>query len=58
MTSAAYGHTVGQSLAIAFLTEDARQPGTDLDVSILGRRVKARVLPEAPWDAKNERLKV
>ena len=57
ITSAAYGHTVGQSLAIAFLTEDARQVGTALDVSILGQRVKATVLPDAPWDPKNDRLK-
>ena len=57
ITSAAYGHTVGQSLAIAFLTEDARQAGTTLEVSILGQHVKATVLSEAPWDPKNHRLK-
>ncbi len=57
VTSAAYGHTVGQSLAIAFLTEGARQAGTALNVSILGQRVKATVLPGAPWDQNNDRLK-
>lgn len=57
VTSAAYGHTIGRSLAIAFLTEGAREPGTVLEVNILGRRIKAKVLPDAPWDAKNERLK-
>ncbi len=57
VTSAAYGHTVGMSLAIAFLDEAARSPGQALTVSILGERVPATVLPDAPWDPKNERLK-
>lgn len=57
VTSAAYGHTVGRSLAIAFLADGTRGAGTALEVSILGRRVAATVLPEAPWDPKNERLK-
>lgn len=57
VTSAGFGHSVGQSLAIAFLTEDARQEGTVLEVSILGARVKAKVLPNAPWDPDNDRLK-
>jgi dimethylglycine dehydrogenase len=58
VTSAAYGYTVEHSLAIAFLSDDARQAGTELEVSILGRRVRARVLPDAPWDPNNNRLKV
>ena len=57
VTSAGYGHTVGCSLAIAFLTDDARDAGTELEISILGKRVRARVLPQAPWDPDNERLK-
>ena len=58
VTSAAYGHSVGRSLAIAFLKEGAREPGTALEVSILGQRVTATVLPDAPWDPENARLKV
>ncbi len=57
ITSAAYGHSVGQSLAIAFLKEAARAPGTKLQVSLLGRLVDAVVLPDAPWDSGNMRLK-
>ncbi|MEM8792347.1 MAG: FAD-dependent oxidoreductase [Pseudomonadota bacterium] len=57
ITSAAYGHTVGRSLAIAFLTDGAREPGTTLEVSLLGDRVGARVLDGAPWDPGNERLR-
>ena len=57
ITSATYGHSVGQSLAIAFLDEEARTPGTRLEISLLGRRVSALVLPDAPWDPNNKRLK-
>ena len=57
ITSAAYGHTIRRSLAIAFLADGAREAGTALEISILGRRVAATVLPKAPWDPKNERLK-
>ena len=57
VTSAGYGHTVGRSLAIAFLRDEARAAGTLLEISLLGARVKARVLPDAPWDPENERLK-
>ncbi|MEM8838987.1 MAG: FAD-dependent oxidoreductase [Pseudomonadota bacterium] len=57
ITSAAYGHSVGKSLAIAFLTEEARAPGTKLEISLLGKRVPANVLPGAPWDPDNERLR-
>lgn len=57
VTSAAYGHTVGQSLAIAFLKDGVRDAGTKLQISILGKVIKATVLPDAPWDPENERLK-
>ena len=57
VTSAAYGHTIGKSLAIAFLADDVREPGTRLEISLLGKRVAATVLPDAPWDPGNKRLK-
>ncbi|MEO3416859.1 FAD-dependent oxidoreductase [Roseovarius sp. CAU 1744] len=57
ITSAAYGHAVGKSLAIAFLSEDAQQAGTRLEVSLLGSPVAATVLPDMPWDPRNERLR-
>ncbi|MGI9462460.1 MAG: glycine cleavage T C-terminal barrel domain-containing protein [Aestuariivirgaceae bacterium] len=55
VTSAAYGHTVGRSLAIAFLREKARAPGTRLEISLFGKRVVAEVLPGAPYDPENAR---
>ncbi|NNE21600.1 MAG: aminomethyl transferase family protein, partial [Rhizobiales bacterium] len=58
VTSAAYGHTVGKSLAIAFLPDQARVPGTRLEISLFGERVSAVVLEDAPHDPGNVRLKV
>lgn len=57
VTSAAYGHTIGKSLAIAFLSDAARGAGTTLQIPILGEQINATVLPDAPWDPDNERLK-
>lgn len=57
VTSAAYGHSVGKSLAIGFLRKEARAPGTRLQVSLLGTLVDAEVLPGPPHDPHNARLK-
>ena len=57
ITSAGYGHTIGRSLAIAFLKEEARAPDTRLQISLLGKMVDATVLPDAPWDPTNERIR-
>ncbi len=57
VTSSAYGYTVGKSLIIGFLREEARAPGTELHVSIVGKLVPAKVLPEVPYDPQNECLK-
>ncbi len=56
VTSAGFGYTVGKSLAIGFLMEGARAPGTELEIPILGKRTRARVLSGAPHDPDNMRL--
>ena len=58
IASAAYGHSVGQSLAIAFIRPQALTEPGDFDVSLLGQRIKAKRLTQAPWDPQNERLRV
>lgn len=56
VTSGAFGHRVGKHLALAYLRE---MPSTDgLDVKILGQRRAAKILPRAPYDPDNERLKL
>jgi dimethylglycine dehydrogenase len=56
-TSGAYGYTVGQSLAVAYVKPEVAQPGTELKIEILGRKYPAVVIPESPWDPENARLR-
>ena len=55
ISSGGYGHHVGQSLAFAYLDPAYADPGTDLEVMVLGQRRPAKVLGEALYDPKNER---
>ena len=55
VTSGTYGYTVGKSLAMAYL--NGAEPGTEVDVMILGRPHRAVVLAEPPFDPKGERLR-
>ena len=55
VTSGAYGHRTGKTLALAYLRDaNARD---DLVVSILGVARAAKILPEPPYDPRNARLK-
>jgi dimethylglycine dehydrogenase len=49
-TSGAYGHTVGQSLAMALVEKGAANPGTELTTHIVGVECKATVLEPSPYD--------
>lgn len=55
VTSGAYGYSVGQSLALAFLKN--AQPGDAVDVMVLGQPHGAKVLHEPPFDPRGERLR-
>ncbi len=54
VTSAAYGHRVGRSLALAYLRPEAAG-AEHFEVSVLGRRCPARVLRRPPYDPDNLR---
>ena len=57
VTSGAYGHHVGKSLALAYLDVaviDARPP---LTVHVVGERRTARLLAEPPYDPTGSRLR-
>ncbi len=56
-TSGAYGYSVGQSLAFAYVEPKLAAPGAVLEVDILGKLCKARVLAEPVYDPKNLRLR-
>ena len=55
VSSGGYGHHVGRSLAFAYLDPAYADPGTALEVMVLGQRRPAKVLGEALYDPKNER---
>ena len=56
-TSGAYGHTLGKSLALAYLEAPVAAPGTPLEIEILGARRAATIIPDSPHDPENQRLR-
>ncbi len=57
VTTGGYGFTVGKSLAWAYVDPDVAEPGTRLEVLVLGRSCPATVLAEAVWDPGHERVR-
>ena len=55
-TSGGYGFTVDESLAFAYVSARAAEPGTELGVLILGERRSAVVLDGPIFDPENARL--
>ncbi len=51
--SVAYGHSVGTTLAFAYIKPEAATPGTELEVVVMGMPRRARVLGEAAYDPEN-----
>ena len=56
VSSGTYGYHVGQSLALAYLRPDIA-PGAELQVMVLGRPHRARVLDSAAFDPEGKRLR-
>ena len=57
VTSGTYGHSVGKSLALAYLKTDLAPEGAQLDVAVLGRPHRAVRLAEPPFDPAGHRLR-
>ncbi|MBT6825467.1 MAG: FAD-dependent oxidoreductase, partial [Rhodospirillales bacterium] len=57
VTSGAYGYSVKKSLALAYLKEGLVEPGTAVEVYVLGIPHKAIVLAESPFDPRGEKLR-
>ena len=51
----AFGHAIGQSLALGYVENSFASPGTKLQIEILGKRCDAAVISESPLDPTNER---
>ena len=56
-TSGNYGFRLGKSLALAMVQPEFSEVGTDLEIDILGKIYKAKILEESPYDPANERLR-
>ncbi len=56
-TSGCFGHSVGKSLALAYVQTGNGDIGTELEIEILGERRLAYVIPESPCDPENEKLR-
>ncbi len=57
VTTGAYGYTVDQGLAFAYLAPEHCEPGTELSVRVIGDHRPARVLGEAVYDPTSSRLR-
>ena len=57
ISSGAYGHTVGKSLALGFVKTAHAEPNTALDVAVLGRSHASVILEHSAFDPKGDRLR-
>ena len=57
VTSGGYGHAVGKSLAMGYLSSEMLGDGAEFEVHVLGERKTARVLSEPPYDPQGARLR-
>ena len=57
VTSGAYGHHVGKSLALAYVDREIVEEGSELTVRVVGEARTARILPEPPYDPKGSKLR-
>jgi dimethylglycine dehydrogenase len=56
-TGGNYGFRVQKSLALAMVRPEHAEPGTGLEMDILGARHPVTVIPESPYDPENLKLK-
>jgi len=56
-TSGGYGFRVEQSLALAMVSPEFADIGTELEIDILGKRYQAKIVEESPFDPENARLR-
>ncbi|MGB0507418.1 MAG: GcvT family protein [Pikeienuella sp.] len=57
VTSGAYGYSVDKSLALGFVRDGTAKPGDTVEIFILGKPHKAKVLAEPPFDPAGARLR-
>ena len=57
VTSGAYGHSTGKSLAMAYLDRDAAAPGSAVEVHVIGVKRRATVLAGPAHDPTGARMR-
>ncbi len=55
VTSGGYGHSVGRSLALAYVDAPLAEPGTPFEVHVVGTRTPATVVADSPHDPRGLR---
>ena len=56
-TGGNFGFRVDRSLALGMVTPELAGDGNTVDIEILGKRYAATIVPESPFDPRNERLR-
>jgi dimethylglycine dehydrogenase len=56
-TGGGFGFRINKSLALGMVQPEYALPGTELDIEILGKNYRATVVPDSPFDPKNEKLR-
>ena len=52
-----YGYTIGKDVGLVYLPLDLATPGTELDVEVLGKDIKARVVEMPLVDPAGEKIR-
>jgi dimethylglycine dehydrogenase len=56
-TSGGYGWRTGKSLALAMVKPEFSEPGTEVEIAILGTWRRATVIADSPYDSENAALR-
>ena len=56
-TGGNYGFRIGKSLALGMVRPELAAVGTELRMNILGTEHEVTIIPESPYDPKNEKLR-
>ena len=57
ITSGGYGHRVQKSLAMGLINTDLAESGEEIDIHIVGKEKKAKIIPVSPYDPKGELMR-
>jgi dimethylglycine dehydrogenase len=56
-SSGGYGHRVEKSIALGYVKPELAEPGTSLEVEVLGKKLPAEVVKMPLYDPENKKIK-